>query len=110
MRCEREHRSRLPREVERLLEDLCLDYPRRQRVLERQDARADVLRHYRYLNAATRDALLPICGEEHFDLFLQDIAGRRSRSRSPQYWLHPSTYAMKKRQGKFALARRLRLF
>ena len=107
-RGEKRHRQSVPAEVGKVVEALCADYDRREKAIQLGTARAEALRHYRYLNEAIREALLSVCSEEDMALLLKDISWRRSRTRSPQCRVHPTTYAELKRRAKFAVARRLR--
>ena len=103
------HRQKLPREIARLVEAVCGDYDRREKELARGGVRVEAQRKYRYLNDTIRKALAGFGTEEEIRVLLIDIADRRSRLRSPQYRLHPTTYAELKRKAKFAIARQLRL-
>ena len=102
-------KDRLPPEVGRLVIALVGDYDRRESVLRRSAAEADVLAMYDALNRGIDRAVAEVCEVGIRTQIRRDIGDRRGARRSPIICLSEGTYKRRKRETQYRIAKELRL-
>ena len=100
---------KLPLALNRLIVSLVGDYDRRASILRRKAAATDVLDRYHALNHAIDEAIAEVCEESICRQMRLDIGEGRGARRSPLYVLGEGLYKKRKREAKWAIARRLGL-
>ncbi len=99
----------LPLDVLRTIASLCHDYKRRAHELVRKEMPAAVLENYQRLNSAIDEALSSVCEEAICVPMREDIGLNRGHRMSPIYFLSEKAYKKRKREAKYAIAKRLYL-
>lgn len=99
----------LPPAVAHTVRAICEDYDRRKAEIGRGKLSAATLGHYMMINAAIDEALASCCEEGIREIIRHDIGAGTGHRFTQLYFLSCNTYKDRKRKGKLAIAKALRL-
>ena len=100
----------MPKATDKLIVALCADYFRRKRLVDRKLASYTVIMECRYLNYRILDAACSIVGCNNAEKFIREIGEGIGYAESCMEEISESVYKEKKREVKWAIARRLSLY
>ena len=95
--------------LDNLIAALCLDYFRRQKMIESRSAPKRVDTEFRYLNFKMFDAAAEIVGEADAEWYIREIGERVGYAKTEIYSVSETTYKIHKRLVKQNIAKKLYL-
>ena len=95
--------------TDKLIVALCADYFRRKRLIDRKLAPYNVIMECRYLNYRILDAACSVVGAQNAERMIREIGGRVGYVDSALDGMSETTYKIKKKEVKRAIAKRLSL-
>ena len=100
----------IPKVTDRLVVALCADYFRRKQLIDKRQSTYTVIMECRYLNYRILDAACEIVGTKNAETIIREIGENTGYAASELDGMSETTYKVKKKEVKLAIARRLSLF
>ena len=101
--------SNLPSGVERAVRGMCEDYARRKAEIEEGKLPPETIGHYMIINAKIDNAIASCCEESFCEMIREDIGSQTGYQNSRIFYLSYSSYKMRKKECKLAIAKALHL-
>lgn len=103
------HPSKLEPTLDRLVTALCLDYSRRQKIIEERSASKRTDTELRYYNFLIYDAAAEVVGERDAEIYINEIGRNIGYAKSTASYTAESVYKGYKQYVKENIAKKLHL-